>query len=410
MMLGCKNMSEMEVYFKSAPGYWCHLNTPVRRLYYSVLANHIASKQVVGVFRVTNGAQVDSCSFTVPNIILIIGESYGKAHSALYGYEIPTTPRQSDLREKGELVAFDDVVTNKNLTSFVFKNMLTTYVVGDKGTWSDTPLFPAIFRKAGYNVTFLSNEFTSEPKANDAVWDVSGGFFLNQKDMSHLLFDYRNEKIFPYDEDLLDAYDRRFKKTERKNNLTIFHLIGQHMNYNQRYPENRAHFSAKDYTRFRPELTEEQRQAVAEYDNATLYNDSIVCEIIKRYSTKDAIVIYVPDHGEECYEGTRGYICRNPYPQMDWPKAHYEYEIPFWIYCSPKFRENHAELYQQIKEAKSRKFMTDALPHLLMYLGGIKTKWYNEKYNLISPHYWNDRPRMIDDAKYDYDKLRKDRK
>ena len=42
-----------------------------------------------------------------------------------------------------------------------------------------------------------------------------------------------------------------------------------------------------------------------------LYNDSIVAQIVKRFQKQDAIVIYVPDHGEECYEENRGFICRN---------------------------------------------------------------------------------------------------
>lgn len=74
---------------------------------------------------------------------------------------------------------------------------------------------------------------------------------------------------------------------------------------------------------------------LSHYDNATLYNDSIVAQIVKRFQKQDAIVIYVPDHGEECYEENRGFICRNHSAEIDWPLAHYEFEIPFWIYCSP---------------------------------------------------------------------------
>ena len=64
-----------------------------------------------------------------------------------------------------------------NLTSFVFKNVFSTHVVGEKGDWCDYPLFPELFRKAGYQVTFITNEFL--PQAKEAVYDFSGGFFLN---------------------------------------------------------------------------------------------------------------------------------------------------------------------------------------------------------------------------------------
>ena len=68
---------------------------------------------------------------------------------------------------------------------------------------------------------------------------------------------------------------------------------------------------------------------MSEYDNATLYNDSIVDQIVRRFANEDAIVIYVPDHGEECFEGSRGFICRNHSAAIDYDLAHYEFEVPF---------------------------------------------------------------------------------
>ena len=48
--------------------------------------------------------------------------------------------------------------------------------------------------------------------------------------------------------------------------------------------------------------------------------------------------------------------------------------------------------------------MTDALPHMLLYLAGIYTKDYNSRYNILSPDYDEMRPRIIK-AKADYDKV-----
>ena len=49
--------------------------------------------------------------------------------------------------------------------------------------------------------------------------------------------------------------------------------------------------------------------------------------------------------------------------------------------------------------------MTDALPHLLLYLAGIETPTYNPKYNILSPEYDEMRPRILKNSA-DYDKLR----
>ena len=48
--------------------------------------------------------------------------------------------------------------------------------------------------------------------------------------------------------------------------------------------------------------------------------------------------------------------------------------------------------------------MTDALPHMLLYLAGIKAKDYHKEYNLLSPDYNENRPRILKNTA-DYDKL-----
>ena len=49
--------------------------------------------------------------------------------------------------------------------------------------------------------------------------------------------------------------------------------------------------------------------------------------------------------------------------------------------------------------------MTDALPHLLLYLAGIETPTYKEEYNILSPKYNEMRPRILKNSA-DYDQLR----
>ena len=394
------------------------LYLPIYRLVFSLYANSLAAKQVDLLIEASEKVTVDSCSYKSPTIVLIIGESYAKNHSQQYGYFMDTTPRQVELEKKGGLVKFDDVVACWNLTSFVFKNFLSTHVVGQKGEWCDYPLFPQLFRKAGYKVSFLTNQFLS--KANEAVYDFSGGVFLNNPQLSKEQFDIRNNKLYRYDADLIKCYDNFVKEGKIKisnhitpgasmqktdgANLVIFHLLGQHVTYKTRYPRNQTHFWASNYEDKRPELTDKQRKVLSQYDNAVLYNDSIVNQIVKRFEDKNAIVIYMPDHGEECYEENRGFICRNHSAAIDWPLAHYEFEIPFWIYCSPRYRASHPDVYMQIVQAKHRRFMTDALPHMLLYLAGIKAKDYHKEYNLLSPDYNENRPRILKNTA-DYDKL-----
>ena len=378
------------------------LYLPIYRLVFSLYANSLTSHQLETLVSVKDEVRVDSCSFRVPNIVLVIGESYNKHHSQLYGYKMPTTPRQLALAKEGSLIPFTDVVAPWNLTSYVFKQIMSLYTVGDPGDWCDYPLFPEVFRKAGYHVTFITNQFL--PEADEAVYDFSGGFFLNHPELSKAQFDTRNTKLFRFDEGVLDEYER-LKKENTEHNLVILHLMGSHLMYKSRYPQaTRKHLRAAMYDR--PDLSNKQKLILADYDNSVLYNDSIVAEVTRKFADKDALVIYMPDHAEEILNGPPYMYGRMHAANIDYRLAREEFEIPFWIWGSPQYIENHPYGWQAIKEAKDRPMMTDRLAHLLLYLGGISCKYYHDSCNVISPDYDTHRPRILKGVT-DYDQLKK---
>ena len=383
-----------------------HLYAPVYRLAFSIYANRLASDQVIQLETASQKIRIDSCSFRVPNIVLVIGESYNKRHSQLYGYDKPTTPRQKALAEEGSLIPFTDVIADWNLTSFVFKHMLSLYAVGDSGEWCDQPLFPEVFRQAGYQVTFLTNQFL--PQAKEAVYDFSGGFFLNHPEVSSRLFDKRNAKLYRYDGDLVNSLNTLpplNALTSPSGSLTIFHLMGSHIDYRSRFPQKTfRHFKPQMYNR--PDLTDKQRQTLADYDNSLLYNDSIVKAITNLFVDKDALVIYMPDHGEEIFDDKPYVSGRRHNADIDYRLARNEMEIPFWVWGSPQYIEHHPYGWLALQAAKDRPMMTDALPHLLLYLGGISTPLYRSELNVISPDYNTHRPRILKGVT-DYNQLKK---
>ena len=372
---------------------------PVYRLAFSIYANELTAKQVKKLVANIDKARVDSCSFRSKNVVLIIGESYNRHHASLYGYGMPTTPRQEARARRGGLVPFSDVVAPWNLTSFVFKYLFSLYAVGDKGEWCDYPLFPELFRKAGYHVTFITNQFL--PQAKEAVYDFSGGFFLNNPELSRAMFDTRNKSLYRFDGNLLGVYDK-LKAENKEHNLIIFHLKGQHVDYRTRFPRDRRHFNPDDYER--PDLKQKELRILADYDNAILYNDSVVDQIIRRFEDEEAVVVYVPDHGEECYGEGVHFYGRMHSTEITARLAREEFDIPFWIWCSHDFMVNHPDVYGDIRKARDRRYMTDALPHLLLYLGGISSPHYRDDLNILSPEYDEARPRILKNTT-DYDKL-----
>lgn len=383
------------------------LYLPVYRLAFGLYANGLADRQLEQLKVASGKIRVDSCSFRVPDIVLVIGESYNKHHSQLYGYDKPTTPRQAAMQEEGSLVAFSDVVSSWNLTSFVFKHMFSLWAVGDSGAWCDEPLFPEVFRKAGYHVTFITNQFL--PQAKEAVFDFSGGFFLNDSALSNRLFDERNTDLYRYDGDLvkkeLSAAEHSPSTLPENGRLTILHLMGSHVDYQARYPlKTFRKFTPQQYDR--PELTAKQRQTLAHYDNSLLYNDSILSAITNHFADRDALVIYMPDHGEEVFDHPPYINGRRHNADIDSALAQSEMEIPFWIWGSPQYRENHPYGWLAIQAAKDSPLMTDALPHFLLYLGGISTPLYRPQLNVISPDYDTRRPRILKGTT-DYNRLKK---
>ena len=156
----------------------------------------------------------------------------------------------------------------------------------------------------------------------------------------------------------------------------------------------------------RPDLNKKQRMILADYDNSVLYNDSIVAAVTQRFADKDAVVIYMPDHGEEIFDGTPYMYGRMHSANIDYRLARNEMEIPFWVWGSEKYRENHPYGWMAIQNAQNHPMMTDVLPHFLMYLGGISSPLYRKELNVISPEYDVNRPRILKNVT-DYNKLKK---
>ena len=384
------------------------LYQPPMRLAFSIRCNQLIGQQL-GRLRATIGkVEVDSCSAKSPEIVLIIGESFNKRHAQLYGYEKANMPNQMRMEKEGRLTKFEDVVAPWNLTSFVFKLFMTTYCVGDDGEWCDYPLFCEIFRKAGYNVNFLTNQF--QTKAKQEVYDFSGGFFINDEELSSVQFDHRNNRLHLFDEGLLKDYDamadmQRSNGIDSTKQLHIFHLMGMHVTYRIRCPNRMKKWGINEY----PDDTDippKKRKVLADYDNSVWYNDSIVNQIVERFKKHDAIIIYLPDHGEEVFgPGARHFFGRMHDAVINKRLADEEFRIPMWIYTTPLYAKNHPDVVAAIKAAAPKKYMTDALSHLLMGLAGIHTKYYKPQYDILSPQYDESRPRLLKNNT-DYDTLK----
>lgn len=333
------------------------------------------------------------------NVVLVIGESYIKAHSQLYGYPLATTPNMVKERNDGNLVAFSDVCSPYAHTTEVVRNMLCTNDIAKGEKWNDTPFVPTIFKRAGFRVFIWDNQLAFDK----GIYDFTLSSFLYNDDLKKISYDQHNDQMYTYDGDLILSFQKT-KKRYGVRNLIIFHLMGQHASFKERYPDTKENnrFTAKDVTTKKPWLNDDKRQEIAEYDNATLYNDRVMMEIFNMFRNSNTIVVYVPDHGEEVYDwrDSSGRDANGMCADL----LKYQYEVPFIVWFSDRYKALHPDIISSLQSSSNRAFETDNTCQLLFHVAGVKTRYYMPDRDVASPQYV--KPRRIVNDGIDYDAMR----
>lgn len=285
---------------------------------------------------------------TIPHIVVVIGESSSLHHCSVYGYEKNTWPRIDSLRNKGELIAYDHVQTSYDATNWVMRDVFSV----DPSCFSRTPLFPAVFRSVGYTTTMIENQYFLR----------EGMTFLCDTGVSNALFEQRIDGPFVFDGDIIPLLP-----THETNSLDIIHLVGQHFAYEDRYPKAFSCFQPHDYDEDR--FTENQRKIIAHYDNAALYCDYVLNQIINHYRNQDCLMVFFSDHGEEVFE-TRDYYGHCSASTA--PDASFLFDIPFFIWFSSEFAVKHPKLVESFRQECHDSFSTSHFSEWLLSKSGIE--------------------------------------
>ena len=166
-------------------------------------------------------------------------------------------------------------------------------------------------------------------------------------------------------------------------------MLGQHIGFQYRYPKAYTHFTA-DSIRFRKEswLTDEMREDIVHYDNATRYNDDVMKQIISLYNQENTVIIYLSDHGEEVFD-YRDNLGRDDWSMGSDPRQvlRWQYMVPFIVWCSDKYAATHPDVTEQLRQATDRPAMLDNVCQLLFHLSGLYTSYYHQDRDVLSPDY-----------------------
>lgn len=305
------------------------------------------------------------------NIVLIIGESFARVHSSLYGYNKLTNPDLGAYRDSSMLFTFDDIDAPAPTTAQSLRFMLSAYEQGDdtesnEKKWYEYTTIIELMQDCGFDCYWFSNQargnkHNSTARAFAEACDKH--WFLQQEGSDR--YNVTPDKV------LVDSsYQFVNHLNSQGHHFIIYHMMGSHYDFSMRYPEEFAKFTEADY------LSEPQshRTILASYDNSILYNDYIVGQIINLYKNKEAIVIYIPDHGQVMYRDPKDPDYYAHGKKNDKVRYALGVEIPFMIYASPSFQQKYPEVMQRIKYRQDhpKGWNCDDLPYLIMDLIGVK--------------------------------------
>ena len=300
----------------------------------------------------------------VDNIVLVIGESFSKHHSSLYGYGKETNPLLSKLVNDSALFVYENVTSACASTIPALKSIMTSYIDGmnDSIEWYKCLTLIEIMQNAGYKTFWFSNQ------SKTGVYDNEVGrfadlcnieFFVGQKHSFMSKMHYDEELLAVVNDCLLDDCKTRF---------VIVHMAGSHAEYNKRYPSSFSKFKNVDYNISHTHLSSDSKRILSEYDNSVFYNDSVVYELMRDFEQESTIVIYLSDHGEDVF-----YSSTDFYGHLDNSLTQVELQIPFMVYTSPLFREKHPDLQLRIQNAVNCPYRTDSIMYSIMDIAGVET-------------------------------------
>lgn len=328
---------------------------------------------------------------TAPYVIFILGESNDRNRMSAYGYERVTTPLLDTRLAAGEAVLFTDTIACANGTG---QAMGRIFSFADKATatpWYENGCLIDIMNSAGYHTAWISNQSPSNRFGNmDGVLaGRSAERAFTSSDGSSIA-----SKKRPFDSDLLPLLDESLAANTAARSFYVVHLTGTHEEYAQRYPEEFARFTAAD----EQGANDKQREVRAAYDNAMLYNDYMTDEIIKRFADKNAVIIYLSDHGSDVYDNDRDFMghsdesLRNPHM----------IEIPMFVWGSASFWEAHSELKTKLTQAAARPYSTENVIHLILDLAGLKSTSYDSSKSILDPNnIYKTKPRLYGGEPYE---------
>lgn len=254
------------------------------RLPYSIIcstADYLANRREALQIRITYDDTHVIADSIAPDVIFVLGESLRADHLPMNGYHRNTLPT---IAADSLLINFPNYYTKFTNTNHSVPALMTA----NPEKRLEEQSFITLFRNAGYRTAWFANQNLTRFYS----------YFAYEADT--LIYCNDGKSVMRYqpllDSDMLPAFDRWLNSGDPHPRLAVLHCIGSHWWYPLHYTRSDA--------RFTPEVTHKEiaglnrDEIINSYDNTILATDRFLAGLRSIVGDRNAIIVFVSDHGE----------------------------------------------------------------------------------------------------------------
>jgi lipid A ethanolaminephosphotransferase len=326
--------------------------------------NQAFSQEMTGLELTGQDAYIETNNGPRKLVILVVGEAVRADHFSLNGYVRETTP----LLKKEDVVNFPQFTASGTATAISVPCMFSC-----AGREAYEPVIALhtenildVLKHAGVNILWRDNNSDSKGVAVRVPFED-----YKTPDRNTVCQDECR------DEGMLVGLQEHIDKQGKGDIVIVLHQMGNHgPAYYKRYPAEFEKFTPVCRTNQLEECSQEEISNA--YDNAILYTDYFLANVIKLLKKNDAkfqsAMIYMSDHGESLGENGL-YLHGFPYAMAPDAQKH----IPAVMWFGKQFQINK----DAVKRRSADSYSHDYLFHTLLGFFEVKTKVYRSELDIL---------------------------
>ena len=288
--------------------------------------------------------------------VLVIGESQNRNNMSVYGYGRETTPWLSSMKNVENFILFENVYSCHTHTVPVLTYALTAKNQYNNMKLGESVSLLEVVEAAGFETVWVSNQ------VKYSAWDTPITVIADEANQQFWYNNNIGEKTSTnhYDLKLVDGIEH-IKLSDKM--LIVFHLMGNHGSYRERYP--------KEFKRFAG------RNTLDEYDNSILYNDYVAQNLFDKVKQIPNFkgFIYFADHADAVMQGL-AHDASKFVPEMT--------HIPMYMYFSDLYVDEFADRVDNMDKARTVMFTNDLIFNTVLSIMGIQVDEVYEANNDIT--------------------------